>query len=221
MNRLLLALGLALVAQTASAQLATEGLIIGLPRNQVLSHIKTLAHGGIRIACRADSESRLKDICWSSTITGLTLEGHAVEELYMEFFAKRLALLQVIFADRHPEDAVPSLVKQIAAKLGEPTECPEDEYGCEWHRDGQGLLVGIVDTTTLQRADEGHSGEPGEVNAESASPRSKLGYRLTLVLAELEFDDDGIWRYENQEFDDLYPIPERRSISPADDLSMR
>lgn len=41
------------------------------------------------------------------------------------------------------------------------------------------------------------------------------------VIAEVEFDDEGIWGYENQEFDDLYPIPERQSTSPTEDLSMR
>ena len=32
--------------------------------------------------------------------------------------------------------------------------------------------------------------------------------KLKLVLMELDFSKDGIFRYENQEFDDLYPVRE-------------
>jgi hypothetical protein len=41
---------------------------------------------------------------------------------------------------------------------------------------------------------------------------------LTLVMMELEYDNQGIWRYENQEFDDMYPIPEPRTGSPRNEI---
>jgi len=192
MKKLLGALALALFAQSANAQLAAEGLVIGLKRNEALAHIDKLSHGGARMVCTPVSESPLNEDCISSSITGLKIEGHAVKDLHMGFLAKRLDLLEVTFADNDLEPALASLLAQMSKKLGEPTQCPE-EGGCEWERDGQGLLVAIM--------------EPGN---------------LTLVMRELEYDtEQGIWRYENQEFDDMYPVRERPTKSRPSDLSMR
>lgn len=190
MKKLLGALALALFAQSAYAQLAAEGLIIGLKRNQALACIDKLASGGAPMLCSPDSDDRFNDNCISSAVTGLTVEGHAVNQLYMKFVGKRLALLEVTFADRDLEPALASLIARMTEQLGEPTRCFEDTGGCEWTRDGQALLVIIM--------------EPGN---------------LTLEMLELEFKQD-IWLQE-EEFDDLYPIPEPRTKSPRRNFSMR
>jgi hypothetical protein len=192
MKKILGAVVLALLAQTACAQLAAEGLVIGVKRDEALAHIDRLARGGARIVCSRDSADRLWDNCNSSDVKGLSIEGHAVSKLRMEFFVKRLALLEVTFADRDTKPARTALLARVSQKLGKPTECEKRNSWCEWKRNGQTLFVPYM--------------KPGN---------------LTLVMMELKFDNPRIWGYENQEFDEIYPVEEFRTNRHPLDLAHR